>query len=153
MDIQEKQVIFVMGMSGVGKSFYIKEQFPHAHVLDLLDFQKALWADGELLSTERHLELVWQSYHDLRSAISKALAEHPIVIVEHTLLRAERRAFYLDVLKDGEAKIIGHFLTTTQEKYLERNPGRGSYWYTGACEVQEIPTKAEDFDELIITDI
>ncbi|MNV71758.1 hypothetical protein D3C71_1647960 [compost metagenome] len=133
-----------MGMSGSGKTSFIKKHFKDEFVLDLLDFQKRIWPDNVSPTTE----LVLQSYEELKSEMLNQLNNHDVIIVEHTLLKVQRREPYLSVLKDKNVKITGYFLDITEKAFNERHGH--TFMYHGAKEIQELPTMEESFDELFV---
>lgn len=144
-----KKVIFVMGMSGTGKSTFIKKRFQDEIVLDLLDFQKELWDDHENPTTE----LVLQSYENIKLEILKQIENHDTIVVEHTLLKTIRREPYIEALKDKGIYIVGHYLDITEKCYIERN-GKylASYLYRNCKMIQELPTIQEGFNEVYIVE-
>lgn len=88
--MSEKSVIFVMGPSCAGKTFYIDSELPDYFKVDLLDFQNQY--------AIKNYETIKQSYEDCKNGLKKALQEHNKVVLEHTLLRAERRKPYIDIV-------------------------------------------------------
>jgi len=135
-----QKITFIMGISNVGKSTYIKKNFPNYVILDLLDYQKRIWQDWEFPTVDQ----VMQSYLDLLEDMKKYLIEGKTdIIIEHTLLKACRRKIYLDELKkfDVEKNII--CLMVKEEEY--RGPN-----YEGNMSVLEYPTIEEGWDKIDI---
>lgn len=81
----------VMGPSCAGKSTYIKEHFPNAKIIDLYDFQDVPF---------QTYETIMHSYEECAEALQKALKEGGDVVLEHTLLKAKRRAWYIEKIRE-----------------------------------------------------
>lgn len=144
-------IIFVIGPAASGKSTYIKENFPDYKVVDIYDFQK-----NQLVST---VESTWISYHKAKDALIKALKEYDNVVLEHTLLRAERRPMYIDAVREVTKEPIDVIVfnlpaSTIAERRIERSPMINYDTALNYAEMEldllEIPTKEEGFNNITI---
>jgi len=162
-----KRAIFVIGFSCCGKSYLVNDKLKNmynvsdASVCDILAVQKTLWEDWEDPSPEQILE----SYKVLENKMIEVLKTSDTVIVEHTLLKAMRRAQYLDRLLEeygDEVEIICHYFPlrdfeswlknynqrTKMEEITESNDV-ALHIFQQARQVFEIPRKDEGFDVII----
>ena len=137
------QVIFVMGAPGSGKSTFIKKNlsFKNFQVLDLFDFQ------NEFMNTAKKVAM---SYIALKKKLLELINNDESVIVEHTLLKAKRRAYYLKALKRYRVPITGYFLDPSIEEFKKRKTGRDIDYFIACKKGQEIPQLQEGFDKLVI---
>ena len=139
------KIIFVMGIAGSGKSTYIKDNFKDFTVVDLFDFQKHCYT----------FEDCWKSYMDAKDALINAIKENKDVVLEHTLLRAERRKIYIDAVREITDNPIEIILINPEFDILvKRNKERNIYvsddYLKQNLDVLEIPTESEGFDKVTI---
>ena len=128
-----KKIHFVLGPSGCGKTVFIK-QHPVLSALpryDILSYQT-------LLNSSWTARSILESYVVHRRAWLNFIESHPTadVVVEHTLLRAVRRAYYLDKVKDLGYHVVC-WCPTRPEGALDP-----------AWDVFERPTHEEGFNEI-----
>lgn len=146
-----KKVIFVMGIPCSGKSTYIKNNFPDATAIDLYDYQANI----------QTIEDVWKSYEAVKDEIIKRLESEDLVICEHTLLKAERREYYLHALKEAypgincEIILCRTDIDTYKRNHVARHgePATDDFIknrYNGFLEVLEEPTESEGFSKVSI---
>ena len=151
MNSASKKVIFVMGIPCSGKSTYIQNNFPDATAIDLYDHQASI----------QTIEDVWKSYESVKDEIIKRLKNEDVVICEHTLLKAERREYYLHALKETYPEIAFEIILcqpdidTYKRNYVARHgkPVTDDFIknrYNGFLEVLEEPTEAEGFSKVSI---
>ena len=151
MGSTSKKVIFVMGIPCSGKSSYIQNNFPDVATIDLYDYQANI----------QTIEDVWKSYESVKDEIIKRLGNEDVVICEHTLLKAERREYYIHALKEAYPKINCEIILCRPDidaykrNYMARHgePVTDDFIknrYDGFLEVLEEPTEAEGFSKVSI---
>ena len=136
----------VMGPSCAGKSTYIKEHFPNEKVIDVFDFQDYRFATPET---------VWQSYEDCAKALQDALKENENVVLEHTLLKAIRREWYIQKVRevsDCDIKVICIFpsLKMLQSRSRKRKCISTADYCQAMLDTLELPQKEEGYSEVEI---
>jgi len=148
------QIIFVIGPSCVGKSTYIKEHYKNFEIIDLYKFQQ----DYKILG----LAQVVESYEKCKEALIKTVKENKNVVMEHTLLRAERRIPYIEAVKAlGNFDIECVCIKPNIELLVKRKILRGLDQYglseeeiKQMCEEElkmlELPTVDEGFSKITI---
>lgn len=139
-------VIFVIGPAGAGKSTFIKEKFPNYKVIDLYDFQKNI---------NPSINNIWTSYMDCRDALMKAVSENDNVILEHTLLKRERRKLYIDAVKSvKDVPIDVYAIIPTIDKLIERR--KNKFLFVSKENIKEelemfdIPKEGDGFNKIEI---
>ena len=139
------QIIFVMGPACSGKSTYIKNNYPNFEVVDLYDFQENCV----------DIESCWQSYYDCRDKLVEIIKSGKDVVLEHTLLRAKRRVFYIDAVREItdepiDIVLIKPDIDTLRERTKERKCFYGDQQLLDALSVLEVPTIQEGFNSVTI---
>ena len=143
-------ITFVMGPMGVGKSTYIKENILSKNkdvvVIDLYDYQqnKILDIDG-----------IWQSYLDCLEDVIKAINDNKDVVMEHTLLKAIRREFYIEKIREVtnepiEVILIKPPLKVIRERWKKRDIYFDDFFIRANLDTLEIPTLEEGFSKVTI---
>lgn len=151
MSSTSKEVIFVMGIPCSGKSTYIKNNFPGVAAVDLYDYQENI----------KTIEDVWKSYEVVKDELIKKLQTEDLVVCEHTLLRAERREYYLHALQEAYPEIIFEIILCSpsfdeyKRNYIKRHEKTFvdeliKDNYDNYMEVLEEPTEAEGFSKVSI---
>ena len=105
---------FVIGPACSGKSTFIKNTFHDALVIDLWDYQKGY----KYFTVENILE----SYEDAKDILIEAIKErgHHQIVLEHTMLKKERRAEYIKAIREITDEPINCFvLKPSMEAYKE----------------------------------
>lgn len=124
-----RKIHFVIGPAGSGKSTYIAKDFKGYICLDIWHYQKHLTLGSGTTA-------ILRSYAThRRDCINIANAIKGDFVIEHTLLRPERRKYYIDKLKKF-GSLICHYTTDTG-------------WFSEAELVYKHPTLEEGFNELI----
>ena len=140
-------IIIVAGPACAGKSTFIKENFPDREVVDLFDFQENLG-----LITVR---TVLDSYAHCKDALIEKIKEGKPVVLEHTLLKAIRRKYYIDAIREVTNEPIEiYYLLPDREIYREQLKLRelpcDDDFIDSSYLVAEIPTEDEGFDKVTI---
>lgn len=135
-------VIIVAGPTCAGKSTFIKDHFPNHTVIDLFDFQK----DFKYITVSD----VLLSYEKCKEALIKALQEGKEVVLEHTLLKQQRRPMYIDAIRSVTNEPIEmYFLMPSDEQLIkqmrERSYASDIKTAQSMKEVVEFPTLDEGY--------
>jgi predicted kinase len=117
---------FIVGPAGSGKSTYRRNTFPDLPYCDIWDYQ----ADCE--PTQHNIIRSYVRHRRDCIIMAERGAE---MVIEHTMLRAQRRAYYINKLR--QHRLVAHYTT---------NPG-GCPEYV--MDVYEIPYLDEGFNELV----
>ena len=140
---KKKPIIFVIGPACSGKSYFIKHMYPDAVVVDLLKYQMKY----PVMCPETVLE----SYEDCKKALVRAAKNHPdkTIVLEHTMLRRERRKSYIDAVKAAaDRDIICVCMMPDPEIYKKfcyiRNEVPDSLTWT----IFEKPSESEGFSSI-----
>lgn len=138
-------VTFVCGIPASGKSTYIRKNFPNTNILDILDFQKK----QPVICVATVLQAQEEGMYALLEATKKG-----DVVMEHTLLRKQRRLDQIEFLRnngyDGEIHLV--FLNPPLDVLLERGKGRKADKDSifKNIETIELPTEDEPFTSIKI---
>lgn len=143
------KVIFVIGMANAGKSTYIKKHLSENPKVDLYDYQENIKTFDDIL----------KSYEAVKDEVIEQLMIHDTVVFEHTLLKAVRRAYYIDAFKsvypDVELEVIlCHPDLDTFKRNARKRHGVPLHdtmlenLYEDALSVLEKPTEAEGFTKV-----
>ncbi len=109
-----RQVHLVIGFNNCGKSWYVEHELrPRLGLvaeqcLDILAVQQELWPDGVNPSTRQIL----RSYWVLRRRMLDRLRQYDTVVVEHTLLKRVRRAWFTGKLRQrygADVQLVCHW--------------------------------------------
>ena len=135
-------IVFIMGPACSGKSTYIKNHFDGYTVIDLFDFQKNCW----------NFESIAKSYEDCKEALINAIKENKDVVMEHTLLRAIRRAPYIEAVRELTDSPIDIICMNPSEDLLNYRKGLRGVKGNAKEELKvlEIPSKEEGFRKVLV---
>lgn len=145
-----ENIKIVMGPACAGKSYFIKENFPTATVIDLYDYQKT----RPYLNSEGIME----SYEECKNALVEAIKENKEeIVLEHTLLKAKRRKVYIDAIREVTDKPIIIYVVLPSREILKKFSKLRGVNYDDLdidliLDVLEIPTKEEGFASVIMVD-
>lgn len=134
-------VVIVAGPMCAGKSTFIKEHFPDHTVVDLYDFQ-----DG-IINTYAD---VMRSYEECRDELVKAIQRGNDVVLEHTLLKQQRRPMYIDAIRSvTDEDIEMYFILPSIDEHVKyaqkRNISADKQYIEGVRSVIELPTIDEGY--------
>lgn len=140
-------IIIVAGPTCAGKSTFIKENFADREIVDLFDFQENI----VFFSTDS----IMRSYEECRDALIQKIKEGKQVVLEHTLLKAIRRKFYIDAIREITNEPIEiYFLIPEREIYREqlrkRKQPTDDDFIDSSYSILEIPTKEEGYDKVTV---
>ena len=138
----------VMGLPCAGKSTFIENNFEGIKKIDLYDYQTNIMRQDE----------VWKSYEDVKDEIIKRIKNNEDFVVEHTLLKAIRRKYYIDAIREVTQEPIEIWLIKpNEEQYLKqckmRDINHTSEDYKWYMDILEIPTIEEGFSKVHIIEI
>ena len=139
------RIIFVMGPTGGGKSYYIENNLKDFVKVDLYDFQKNNMTYDE----------VWESYMKCKDKLIEEIKKGNDVVLEHTLLKGIRREIYINAVKEiSDVSIEAVWIFPDIEKYKENSLKRfhafSQRMYDEFKEVSETPTVEEGFSSVLI---
>lgn len=143
-------VIIVAGPTCSGKSTFIQKNFPHHKVIDVYDFQK----DFRYICIDN----VMESYIQCKDALVAAIKESENVVLEHTLLKAKRRAMYVEAIKEVTDDPIEMYFLLPSDKQLLKQMKKRKYSKSlveaqKMRELAELPTISEGYSVVhIISD-
>lgn len=104
-------ICFVIGMPGVGKSTYIKENFKNEIIMDIFEYQNKYGV----------IEGYYKMMNDLKNIIVSPERRDKSIIVEHTLLRKQRRKEYIDAIRAvSDEDIVLVFIDKNDNKIYQQ---------------------------------
>ena len=138
-------VVFVIGPACAGKSTFIQNNFPDYKVINLYDYQKHFMTVDE----------VWESYLKCRDDLKDAIKNNENVVLEHTLLKKERRVMYIEAVKEvTDSPIDIYVMLPDIETLLERRKERkiitSRKMTESELEMCDIPTHEDGFNKIEI---
>ena len=140
------RIIIVMGLACAGKSTYIERNFKDFKVIDLYKYQE------ENYSVDR----IVRSNEKCKQDFLEAIKNGEDVVLEHTLLRAERRKEYIDAIReitDNNIECIcicPSFNVLRQRRKMRNCYHGGDRAIQDALDIFEIPKTSEGFSSVII---
>ena len=145
-----KEVVFVIGIVGSGKSTYIKKHYPDYKKIDLYDYQTHFMCVAEVL----------KSYEDCKQDLIESIKTCDKVVMEHTLLKKMRRIPYIDAVRETDnVKLTCVLVNPSVEQIISNRTARGlskticnKDSVIEELEVLEIPADGDGFDEIIIVE-
>lgn len=140
-------IIIVAGPTCAGKSTFIKENFADREIVDLFDFQENI--------PFLNFESVVKSYEQCKDALIQKIKEGKLVVLEHTLLKAIRRKYYIDAIKEiTDEPIEIYFLLPDREVYRqqleERKQPTNDDFIDSSYSILEIPTENEGYSKVTV---
>jgi len=106
------RVIFVIGLPASGKSYFIKNNFPNAKVVDLFNYQHEY---------DSYMSVIDSYFKSLADLVNEVIYQENYgtgqdVVLEHTLVKSKRRNIYIDAIRDYCGKDIECFYTDPTAK-------------------------------------
>ena len=140
------RIIFVMGPSCAGKSYYIKNNLKDFVKVDLYDFQEGIPSTPEA---------ILQSYEDCKERLIEEIKKGNDVVLEHTLLKAIRREVYINAVKEVTDTPIEAVWIFPDCRTLRRNAEERCCYFIDRMfddyvKVAEVPTTKEGFSNVTI---
>jgi len=147
------RIVFVIGPTNCGKSTFVQENFPDAKVIDMLNYQQMLYPyDGK-----DTIEVALERYEQAKDALQLAIRNgEDTIVLEHTLLRKERRPMYINAVRElTDAPIECYAIVPSKNYYYQlskclKNTNKLAYqYYLANLDIFDIPTE-EEFDMVSI---
>lgn len=114
----------VMGMSGSGRTHFIKEHFPDWKHFSVGDYQKKILSDmGNPDSMELHAyaEVLIKANEQIKEDVLEALKAGHDVVLEHTLYKRKRRLPYIESFKAVTDAPIDIYVVMPSKEQFRRN--------------------------------
>lgn len=139
-----KEVVFVIGIPCAGKSTYIKKHYSDYKKVDLYDYQKQAMSVVDIL----------KSYEDCKQNLIESIKTCDKVVMEHTLLRKERRIPYIEAVREtAEVHLTCVLVNPSVDRILENEELRGLHksreGILDNLKLLEIPEDGDGFDEIV----
>lgn len=113
-----------MGVSGSGRTHFIKENFPTWTHFSVGDYQKKILTDmGNPKSIEfhKHMEVLIKANEQIMEDVVEDLKEGKDVALEHTLYKRKRRIPYLEAFKSVTDVPVNIYVLMPSEEQFRRN--------------------------------
>lgn len=144
-----RNVIFVIGATATGKTYFINEHFKDKDILNVYDHQQKAYDEagyGESIPLSANFRCLYNANDALLKDIMKQLKSGQDVVVEQTLYKMKRRLAYID------ANIIFYIMQPSDTRYqanIEQRKLSGTWeMYKKAMEQIEFPNPAEGINEI-----
>lgn len=112
--------IFI-GVSGSGKTYFIRENFPTWAYFSVGDYQKKILAamgNPKSIEFHKYMEVLTKANEQIMEDVVDALKEGKDVALEHTLYKRKRRLPYLEAFKSvADVPIIIYVLMPSEEQF------------------------------------
>ena len=165
-----KTVRFIIGPPSAGKTTE-RQNNPDLRELpfvDLYDIQYELYPETGGSNTDE----VWRSYEASRERLLALLDENDDVVFEHTLLKKQRRPYYIDAIREKypDAVLVCYYVYPEREEHAYRSEkrrlildgreseienlrdkmseGNGSYGQM-EWDMFEVPEESDGFDKVV----
>lgn len=146
------RIIFVIGPSYSGKSFYIAREHPEAAVVNIFTFSQHVFqaqSNEEIDEIARNAQ--YYCLEELQNRIRKA-GEDDVIILEHQLLFRQAREFYIKGVREVTDTPIECVVVIPDEdllSYLLENQDQLRNYYNYERSKFEDPTVEEGFVSVI----
>ncbi|MBQ4284615.1 MAG: AAA family ATPase [Lachnospira sp.] len=150
----------VMGTAASGKSHFIKTHFPEYEHLDVLDYQnevKKKYGDLDSVDFETYRMALAEANERIKEDLVKAVSEHKLVVMEHTLFKAKRRIVYVEALREVTDEPVEIYVMAPSDERLKDNirqreelDERSFYRLKGEWEQIELPNISEGFSKIYL---
>lgn len=156
-----QKLIFVMGATATGKSYFINQNYADQDVdiLDIYEYQQKAYDEagfGEMIPFEEQFRCLKRANDMHLYDIIKKLQQGRNVIAEQTFFKAKRRISYIDEIRKAvdveiEVYVIQPGDEQWAENIAERKLGRSLQAYKEQAENDiEFPNPAEGFDAIYV---
>ncbi len=121
-----RRLIIVMGVSGAGKTHFVREHFPQwAPHFEISSYQQRLIAEAgnpESMDFLSYYNLLAEANEDILQAVIQALQAGEDVVMEHTLYKAMRRVAYIEAIREAVPEVtIDIYVITPSHERLRAN--------------------------------
>lgn len=152
------KVIFVIGASATGKTYFIQQNFKQKDVkiLNVYDFQQQVYDEegiSDLISPKMHFRCLMKANALLLGEIVENLTQGWDVVVEQTFYKAKRRIAYIDEIRKIPDVTIEVYVMCPGDALWESNIQKrkltgGLALYKNKAKDIEFPNAAEGFDRI-----
>ena len=152
------KVIFVIGATASGKSFYINGMFSHKDItiLNAYDYQQRAYDEAgyeDAIPLDIQKKCVMKANNLLLEDILNEVDAGKDVVVEQTFYKAKRRIAYIDeIRKHGDVSIDVYVMCPDDDQWKTNMKRRGlddQFEYYKAMEAEiEFPNPSEGFDNI-----
>lgn len=153
------KLIFVIGATATGKTFFIDQNFrdKDVKILNIYDYQQRAYdaaGFGEKIPFAAQFRCLTEANKNLLDDMIEKLSQGQDTVVEHTLFKAKRRISYIDSVREAVAnvKIKIYVLSPSDQRWkanLEKRGLEGSLQhYKDYSKEMEFPNTAEGFDAI-----
>ena len=153
-----QKVIFVIGMTAAGKSYFIEENYgdKDIDILNIYDYQQRAYDEagfGDVIPFGAEFRCLYAANNMLLEDIVEKLSQGRNVVVEQTFYKAKRRIAYIDEIRkvanvDIEVYVMSPSKSCWQANLEKRNlKGRFQVYKSSTDEI-EFPNVAEGIDKI-----
>lgn len=153
-----QNLIFVIGVSATGKTYFINENYKDKDVdiLNVYDYQQRAYDEagyGKNIPLEAEFRCLYKANNDLLEDIIERLKARRNVVVEQTLFRMKRRLAYIDEIRKSVDVYITFYVMRPSDARWEANIKerklRGTLQsYKSLAAQIEFPNQAEGIDKI-----
>ncbi len=154
-----QKVIFVMGATATGKTYFIETHYANKDVdiLNVYDYQQRAYKEagfGEAIPFGAEFRCLMNANNMLLADIIEKLKQGRNVVVEQTFFKAKRRIAYIDEIRKAADVIIEIYVICPPDALWESNlkkremGGRFECYKEQAANVIEFPNPAEGIDRI-----
>lgn len=114
----------VMGVSGSGRTHFIKEHYPNWQHFSVGDYQKKLLAEmgsPKRIEFHAHMNVLIKANEQILDDVVDALKAGKDVALEHTLFKRKRRITYIEAFKDVADVLINIYVVMPTEEQFRKN--------------------------------
>lgn len=153
------RLVFVIGATATGKSFFIEQNFrdKDVEILNVYDYQRRAYdAAGfsKKIPIAAQLRCLTEANRKLLDDIIEKLLRGRDTVVEHTLFKAKRRVGYIDTIREAvpNARIEIYVLSPGDQRWRsnleKRGLEEGFQNYKEYAKEMEFPNAAEGIDSI-----
>lgn len=154
-----QKVIFVMGATAAGKTYFINTHYSDkdVDVLNVYDYQQRAYDEEgveDVISFDAQFRCLMNANNMLLADIIEKLKQGRSVVVEQTFFKAKRRIAYIDEIRKAEDVMIETYVICPTDALWESNlkkremNGRLQHYKEQAANDIEFPNPAEGIDRI-----
>lgn len=153
------KVIFVIGATAAGKTYYIQENYSDKEVdiLNVYDYQQRVYEEfgySEKIPFHEQFRCLMEANNRILKDMIDKLKEGRDVVVEHTLYKAKRRIAYIDAIREAVINVtIEIYVICPGESLWRSNLEKRELLDSFECKKRdaeeiEFPNPVEGFDAI-----
>lgn len=153
-----QKVIFVIGMTAAGKSYFIEENYgdKDIDILNIYDYQQRAYDEagfGDVIPFGAEFRCLYAANNMLLQDVIDKLLQGRNVVVEQTFYKAKRRIAYIDeIRKVANVDIEVYVMSPSKSRWqanLEKRNLKGRFQaYKSSTDEIEFPNVAEGIDKI-----